>query len=60
MKMSKATAIPPKVLVKTWLELTNSDELKPLQRALIEQNIEKIFGSIELADIYVYQSSYPN
>ena len=44
--------LPPKALVKTWLELAKSDEVLPLRKTLIEQNIEKIFGSIELAEMY--------
>ena len=44
--------IPPKVLVRTWLQLIKTDYLPPEQKALIEKNLEKIFGSVELASMY--------
>jgi hypothetical protein len=43
---------PPKVLIDTWLELIKSDNITPIRRNLIEQNVERIFGSLELAEMY--------
>jgi len=47
---------PPHVLVKTWLQVLKSNE-EGLERQKIRLNksIEAIFGSIELAHIYVEQ-----
>jgi hypothetical protein len=45
--------IPPKVLVRTWLQLIKTDDLPPEHKTLIEQNLEKIFGSEELAAMYI-------
>lgn len=44
---------PPKVLVKTWIELTDSPYISTLGRNQIIQNIELIFGSLEVAEIYI-------
>tara|TARA_R110002060_G_scaffold78202_1_gene90977 strand:+ start:10277 stop:10447 length:171 start_codon:yes stop_codon:yes gene_type:complete len=43
---------PPKVLVRTWLQLIKADDLPQEHKYLIEQKIEKIFGSAELAEMY--------
>ena len=50
--MNMESFIPPKVLVRTWLQLIKTDYLPPEQKALIEKNLEKIFGSVELASMY--------
>lgn len=54
------SSYPPKVLVRTWLQLIKTDDLVPIRKFLIEQNIEKIFGSLELAEMYVCQNNYPD
>ena len=43
---------PPKVLVRTWLQLIKTDDLPREHKTLIEQNLENIFGSVELAAMY--------
>lgn len=43
---------PPKVLVRTWLQLIKTDDLPPEHKILIEENLEKTFGSVELAEMY--------
>jgi hypothetical protein len=43
---------PPVILVQTWLQLLQSDmELKA--KSEVENKIVKIFGSIEIAIIYL-------
>jgi len=46
---------PPKVLVKTWLDLLNSPDISHARKHQIESNMNRIFGSIELASCYVEQ-----
>ena len=43
---------PPRVLVSTWLDLIKSEDITPIRRNLIESNIDRIFGNIELAEMY--------
>lgn len=49
---------PPRVLVTTWLELIKSDDICSIRRNLILNNIDRIFGSIELAELYKEQPQY--
>ena len=44
---------PPKVLVKNWLELLCKPETTLIRKGLIESNIVRIFGSVELAVVYL-------
>jgi len=49
--------LPPPILVETWIFVaTSSDKSLSKVKLPIWRNINEIFGSIELARIYVVQS----
>jgi hypothetical protein len=43
---------PPPILVKTWLQLLQSD-LESEAKKEVENKIVKVFGSVEIAIIYL-------
>jgi hypothetical protein len=47
--------LPPIVLVKTWLDLLNSPETSQARKNQLKYNMNRFFGSIELASCYVDQ-----
>ena len=48
---------PPPILVKTWLQLLQSD-LEFEAKKEVESKIVKVFGSIEIAIVYLqYQAN---
>lgn len=47
---------PPRVLVKTWLDLINSEYISEERKKLITINIERIFSSLEIAELYIEQN----
>ena len=47
---------PPIILVKTWLQLLQSDMDKEA-KIEVENKIVKVFGSIEIAIIYLKDST---
>jgi hypothetical protein len=47
---------PPVVLVKTWLQLLQSDMEQDAKRE-VEDKILNVFGSIEVAIVYLQDSS---
>jgi hypothetical protein len=47
---------PPVVLVKTWLQLLQSDIEREVKRE-VEDKILNFFGSIEVAIVYLQDSS---
>ncbi len=48
--------LPPHMLVKTWLQvLKSNEEGLERQKIRINESIETILGSIELASLYVEQ-----
>jgi hypothetical protein len=46
---------PPVILVKTWLQLLQSD-MEQEAKLEVENKIIKIFGSIEIAIIYMQET----
>lgn len=47
---------PPHILVKTWLQVLKSKEIGLEQQKIkLNKIIEELFGSIELAELYVEQ-----
>jgi hypothetical protein len=47
---------PPIVLVKTWLQLLQSD-MEPEAKIKVERKIVKAFGSVEIAIMYLQDES---
>lgn len=47
---------PPVILVKTWLQLLQSDMDKDAKNE-VENKIVKVFGSIEIAIMYLQEMS---
>ncbi|MFT6928454.1 MAG: hypothetical protein ACJAZP_004106 [Psychromonas sp.] len=47
---------PPQILVKTWLQLLQSD-LEHEAKKEVENKIVKAFGSIEIAIIYLQEKA---
>ena len=54
--MNMESFIPPKVLVRTWLQLIKTDYLPPEQKALIEKNIYLIQKTFPIQEI---SKNYP-
>jgi hypothetical protein len=52
--MSQQT--PPIVLVKTWLQLLQSD-MEPEAKREVERKNNKVFGSVEIAIMYLQDES---
>jgi hypothetical protein len=46
---------PPVILVKTWLQLLQSD-MEQEAKLEVENKIIKVFGSIEIAIIYMQET----
>ncbi|GAA6206557.1 hypothetical protein NBRC116600_33550 [Thalassotalea sp. SU-HH00458] len=49
---------PPKILVRTWLKLIESDDITSIRRNLLEANLVNIFGSVVLAEIYLNEQTF--
>lgn len=48
---------PPRVLVKTWLDLIDSEYSSEIRKNLLKSNIERVFGSVHTAHMYVEQNN---
>jgi hypothetical protein len=47
---------PPPILVKTWLHLLQSDMEREFKKE-VENKIVKVFGSIEIAILYLHEKT---
>ncbi|WP_448214127.1 hypothetical protein [Colwellia sp. MEBiC06753] len=52
-RCSMHAELPPKALIKTWLELLECTDISEVRKQLIQANIERIFGQIEQAKAYL-------
>ena len=48
-------SLPPKVLIKTWLNLLCLPDIPRARRKQIEDELCEIFGSVELAEFYLLE-----
>ena len=56
MIMNKAIeSLPPKVLIRTWLELLGFRYTPIVRKKQIEDILCRIFGSVELAEFYLLE-----
>lgn len=53
--MERKHKIPPKALVETWLAALHMYDYPEFRKVALER-IETVFGSIEIAEYYLYSS----